>query len=181
MASMANLLMYSRGQEGFAPNQCRDLHSFPLECAPSALCFGENIHLCFARPPNFPQHLTTKQEEWIWKRKKENREVQWSTCLPVPALLHVCNRKSTETASILMLICFDIFLSLCQPYKNSVGTNLIDLKLICVATEFKICPPSFKGSADGFRVLNVAWNWDQLRKSVSFQSICCHNVKNSTS
>lgn len=115
------------------------------------------------------------------KKKKENREVQWSTCLPVPALLHVCNRKSTETASIFMLICFDIFLSLCQPYKNSVGTNLIDLKLICVATEFKICPPSFKGSADGFRVLNVAWNWDQLRKSVSFQSICCHNVKNSTS
>lgn len=61
--SVVNLLMYSRGQEGFTPNQWRDLHSFPLECAPSTLFFRENIHICFAKPFNFPQHLTTKQEE----------------------------------------------------------------------------------------------------------------------
>lgn len=107
MASMANLLMYSRGQEGFAPNQWRDLHSFSLECAPSALCFDENIHLCFARPPNFPRHLTTKKEERIWKKKKTqktNRGVQWSILLPVPSLLHVHHRKSV-TASVLLLRC----------------------------------------------------------------------------
>lgn len=93
--SMANLLMYSRGQEGFAPNQWRDLHSFPLECAPSTLCFRENIHLCFARLSNFPQHLTTKQEEQIWG-KKINKSERRSEVLPFYHFFFTCLQQEVS-------------------------------------------------------------------------------------
>lgn len=57
-----NLLMYSWGQEVLHQINGRDLHSFPLECAWSALLStagGETSSL--AEPSNFPQNLTTEK------------------------------------------------------------------------------------------------------------------------
>lgn len=57
-----NLLMYSWGQEVLHQINGRDLHSFPLECAWSALLStagGETSSL--AELSNFPQNLTTEK------------------------------------------------------------------------------------------------------------------------
>ncbi len=59
-----NLLMYSWGQEVLYQINGRDLHSFPLECAWSALSSprpGGTSSL--AEPSNFPRNLTT--EKWM--------------------------------------------------------------------------------------------------------------------
>lgn len=65
---MANLLMYSRGQEGFRTKSMEGFTQLsPGMCSIHTLLRGKTSTLCFARLSNFPRHLTTKQEEQVWK------------------------------------------------------------------------------------------------------------------
>jgi len=84
-----NLLMYSWGQEVLHQINGRDLHSFPLECAWSALLSaagGKTSSL--AAPSNFPRNLTN--EKWMGEEEEEASDSpRWHNASRWIILIHI--------------------------------------------------------------------------------------------